>query len=201
MVAELAKVMPFASIIRLCPACNGRRGFYEPIGSDGQAAWEECPVCNGTGTDDAATAAVVRDQLRLRIEAHGRTFGPVLKESRERAGLSQSRMARTIGCDHSYVSRLEAGVRKPSLAFVEIAAAVLELDADAATAFYHAAGFVCFNYDHSILNDPDLLELAKFLADDDIEEELRNELRDDIRLHLRAAVMASLPPHKRQPFV
>jgi len=196
MVAE--PITQLATIIRMCPACNGRRGFYEPTGIDAQPEWIECQVCDGTGVDDAATANFLRDQMRLRIEGHGRTFGPVLKRVRERAGCTQLALARQIGCDHSYISRLEAGTRKPSLAFCEIATSALKLDDETANALYHAAGFLYFRYDQSILNDSDLRALASFLSNEDIEEELRNELRDDVRLHLRAAVMASLPPHKRQ---
>lgn len=45
------------------------------------------------------------DPLRLRFR---------IAEHRDRARLSQSRLALAIGCDHSYISRLESGERQPS---------------------------------------------------------------------------------------
>lgn len=42
------------------------------------------------------------------------TFGKLLSEYRERENLSQSKLAERAGYDHSYVSRLESGVRKPT---------------------------------------------------------------------------------------
>lgn len=43
-----------------------------------------------------------------------RVFGHELKAARERAGLSQSKLARRAGFDHSYVSKLESADRDPS---------------------------------------------------------------------------------------
>ncbi len=56
------------------------------------------------------------------------TFGDVLAEVRITRQLSQSRLAQAAGFDHSYISRLEAGKRKPSRAAVLALAEVIMLD-------------------------------------------------------------------------
>lgn len=42
------------------------------------------------------------------------TFGAILKQLREPRRISQSKLALAAGFDHSYVSRLESGARKPA---------------------------------------------------------------------------------------
>jgi len=45
----------------------------------------------------------------------GAVFGEVLREYRERAGLSQEELAFRASVDRTFVSRLERGVRQPTL--------------------------------------------------------------------------------------
>lgn len=44
-----------------------------------------------------------------------RTFGGVVKNKREELGMSQTDLARKLGCPQSNVSRLESGLRSPNL--------------------------------------------------------------------------------------
>lgn len=44
-----------------------------------------------------------------------RTFGGVVKKKREELGMSQTDLARKLGCPQSNVSRLESGLRSPNL--------------------------------------------------------------------------------------
>jgi transcriptional regulator with XRE-family HTH domain len=41
-------------------------------------------------------------------------FPRILRDLREKHDMSQARLARVIGVDHSYISRLESGQRRPS---------------------------------------------------------------------------------------
>jgi transcriptional regulator with XRE-family HTH domain len=54
-------------------------------------------------------------------------FGQLLAYYRQRAGISQSRLARMIHVDHSFVSRLEHGTRGPSRETVLAIARALNL--------------------------------------------------------------------------
>ena len=47
------------------------------------------------------------------MQAEASAFGARLRELRERAGLSQRRLARLVHVDHSVISRVEGGLRRP----------------------------------------------------------------------------------------
>ena len=70
---------------------------------------------------------------QLHCRAPAPSFGVLLATFRGRAGtregkrLSQSELAERAGFDHSYVSRLECGIRMPSFETVLDLAAALEL--------------------------------------------------------------------------
>ena len=68
-------------------------------------------------------------------------FGPALKRSREARGVSQSKLAERAGYDHSYVSRLESGVRTPTRDAVDRLGEALALPEEDRDALRHAAGF------------------------------------------------------------
>lgn len=50
-----------------------------------------------------------------------------IKAIREKAGMTQAELARRAGVDRSYLSKIENGKQKPSFAFVERIAAVLNV--------------------------------------------------------------------------
>jgi len=45
----------------------------------------------------------------------GAIFGEVLRAARERAGISQEELAFRAGIDRTFVSRLERGIRQPTI--------------------------------------------------------------------------------------
>lgn len=59
-------------------------------------------------------------------------FGEALRAHRVAAGLSQSELARRIGCNATMVSRIESGTRRPSPETVTAITAALGLPADEA---------------------------------------------------------------------
>jgi transcriptional regulator with XRE-family HTH domain len=66
----------------------------------------------------------------------------MLKERREKLRMSQGRVARAAGYDHSYLSRIEAGNRRPTRQAVENFADVLGLVDNERNAFFAAGGFL-----------------------------------------------------------
>jgi transcriptional regulator with XRE-family HTH domain len=48
----------------------------------------------------------------------GYAFGAVLREAREKQGISQERLAHDCGLDRTFISLLERGARQPSLSTV-----------------------------------------------------------------------------------
>lgn len=72
------------------------------------------------------------------------TFAEMLKSHRQRAGLTQYRVARTTGINIGTVNRLEHGHRLPaSREQVELLAAALNLTRYQTDELYHHAGMVC----------------------------------------------------------
>lgn len=70
------------------------------------------------------------------------TFGITLARIREPRGLSQSALAELVDCDHSYISRIEAGKRAPGREIIERIIHALALERDDADALMAAAGFL-----------------------------------------------------------
>ena len=70
-----------------------------------------------------------------------KTFGKLLEDIREQHGLSASRLARRVGCDHSYISRLEYGTRTPSFSLVVLLANALGLQGAERIRFFSSAHF------------------------------------------------------------
>lgn len=85
-------------------------------------------------------------------------FGNLLKTYRERAKLSQSKLAEIADFDHSYLSRLESGKRNPTRAAVERLAKELELEGEDYVRFLALAGFVQLGT-IPILHCPGLVDL------------------------------------------
>ena len=69
-------------------------------------------------------------------------FAKELRYYRERAGKSQADLGRSCGFDHSFISRLESGERKPSRPAVDRIVAALELSPDASSLLLSSAGFL-----------------------------------------------------------
>ncbi len=53
-------------------------------------------------------------------------FGRLLRQMRERAGLSQERLASLVGCDRTHIWRLEHGKRHPSRVLLRALARLMD---------------------------------------------------------------------------
>lgn len=69
-------------------------------------------------------------------------FGEILRELRGSRRISQLQLARLVGVNHSYISRLERGTRAPSPGLVQRLSAALHLDADEQARLAQAAGYL-----------------------------------------------------------
>lgn len=69
-------------------------------------------------------------------------FAARLRHYRELHRRSQSQLAKRAGVDHSYVSRLESGLRPPTRAAIERLADALGSDADERRLLFASAGFL-----------------------------------------------------------
>lgn len=99
------------------------------------------------------------------------TFGKQLEVYRLRAGLSGAQLARTVGIDASYASRVERGERQPpSDSVIEAICRALDLSAADALALYRAAGRVP-------AYDPTVAAVLRVLAAADVGEEQRAAFR------------------------
>ena len=63
----------------------------------------------------------------VRNEKLQKAFGAVLREARERADMSQEKLALAAGIDRSFLSLLERGQRQPSLTTLFRLAAILRV--------------------------------------------------------------------------
>ncbi|MEV5611504.1 helix-turn-helix transcriptional regulator [Streptomyces sp. NPDC052225] len=68
-----------------------------------------------------------------------KALGPLLRDARQRAGLTQGQTSRDAGIPQPYLSRLEAGQRVPSMAVAERLADVLRLTLPECRTLYAAA--------------------------------------------------------------
>lgn len=69
-------------------------------------------------------------------------FARILREYREKHDFSQYRLAKTVGVDHSYISRLESGKRRPSYDIVFSIARALDLREEERRILFASAGFL-----------------------------------------------------------
>jgi len=90
-------------------------------------------------------------------------FGKYLSVARMQKGFSQSRLARTVGCDHSFISRIEAGERNPSREMTETIADALELNSTERDSLMLAAGYAPPHLSENMIADPILLRLHKVM--------------------------------------
>lgn len=107
------------------------------------------------------------------------TFGAELRRLRNETGLSQSKFADRVGVDHAYVSRLEAGRRRPARDMVFRVALEFGLSIDRRNELLAAAFGVDLR--PAELRDPDCAALIVLLADTTIPEEIRAQMRETLR--------------------
>lgn len=117
-------------------------------------------------------------------------FATALRQAREAAGLSQSRLAARAGYDHSYVSRLESDSRAPTRdAVLNLgnAMGLPDVDRDFLLA---AAGFLPERVENLLASEPVVSEVYAVLNDGTLPGDVREDLRSAIRMALRQAQRA-----------
>jgi transcriptional regulator with XRE-family HTH domain len=121
------------------------------------------------------------------MQLSGGLFAPVLREFRDRARLSQSRLAEAASFDHSYVSRLESGTRMPTREAVLKLAAAMGLDEHDRDALLASAGFMPGRIESLLAGEPVLSEALGLLQNRAIPAEVRDDVRNMIALLVRQA--------------
>lgn len=95
------------------------------------------------------------------------TFGEELRRQRARQRISQSRLALEAGFDHSYVSRIESGTRKPTREAVLALADALRAAPQERDRLLIAAGFMP--------DDPGVREIVTALVNGEVLSVFRSE--------------------------
>jgi transcriptional regulator with XRE-family HTH domain len=124
-----------------------------------------------------------------RLATHG--FAPMLREYRDRRRMSQSRLAKAAGFDHSYVSRLESGTRMPTRDAVVKLADAMSLNDNERDGLLAAAGFMPGRIESLFASEPVLSEVLGLLQDRAVPAEVRDDVRHMIALLVRQAHRAS----------
>jgi len=114
-----------------------------------------------------------------------RSFAAMLREYRETARVSQSRLAQLAGFDHSYVSRLEAGRRAPTREAVIRLAQALRLAPAERDQLLAAAGFLPQRAEHLFEHEPVLRDVVDVLQSADVPEGVREDFRQMLQLLVR----------------
>lgn len=109
-------------------------------------------------------------------------FGCVLKGFRETRRVSQSKLAKRAGFDHSYVSRLESGARTPTREAVEQLANALELEGIQHDELLVSAGFLPREVSSLLAGEPEITEVLSLLQNADVPEEYRSSMRQVLRV-------------------
>lgn len=117
-------------------------------------------------------------------------FAAALQLARFAAGLTQPKLAEAAGMDHSYVSRMESGVRTPSRAAANRLADALGLDGPHRDRFLAAAGFMPGDVASLIDDEPECGDLLRRLAHPDTPERQRHAIRAAVRALLDATEAA-----------
>ncbi len=118
-------------------------------------------------------------------------FAQLLKQYRETARISQSRLAESSGFDHSYVSRLESGHRMPTRDAVVKFAEALGLSPSDRDNLLAAAGFMPQRVESLLAEEPILTEVFRLLQSRDVPEAVRHDVRQMLQLVVRQARLAA----------
>ena len=110
----------------------------------------------------------------------------MLRSLRETAGLTQSGLARAVGVNSGYISRLEAGERSaPGVDLVRALADALGLAPAERDRLLAAAGYLPSSLAQLDPGDPTLALVVRILGDEAIPPAERDEFRTIIRLVAR----------------
>jgi transcriptional regulator with XRE-family HTH domain len=120
--------------------------------------------------------------MEMQVREAGAGFGGALKAFRETRQVSQSKLAKRAGFDHSYVSRLESGARTPTREAVEQLAIALELDGVQHDELLVSAGFLPREVSSLLAGEPEITEVLGLLQNADVPEEYRTSMRQVLRV-------------------
>jgi transcriptional regulator with XRE-family HTH domain len=112
----------------------------------------------------------------------------LLRAYRRRSCLSQDAIGRSVGYDHSFVSRLESGSRLPSRDTVLRLAHAMDLDGRDTDQLLASAGFLPLRLEYLLEEEPAIAAALAFLRDDRVPAERRDEVRTKIALVVRRAI-------------
>ncbi|MBX6772188.1 MAG: helix-turn-helix transcriptional regulator [Chloroflexi bacterium] len=115
----------------------------------------------------------------------GLGFPSLLRAFRERAGLSQSALARRAGLDPSFINRLESGQRTADRTVAMRLVAALGLDQADTDRLLAAGGYLPDTLARIGPDDPTLQTVVRILTDERLSPEDRAEFREVIRLLAR----------------
>lgn len=125
-------------------------------------------------------------------------FGPLLRGFRERSGRSRNKLAHDVGCDPSYLCRIEHGDREPPRQhIVEALTRALRLSVPERNRLLVAAGYAPLSVVQLGAWDDALQAVADVLNDIELSPEERNEFRSVVRLisaRWRGAPTSDLTP-------
>lgn len=110
------------------------------------------------------------------------TFGPTLKKHREARRVSQSKLAKRAGFDHSYVSRLESGARTPTRDAATRLGNALELESACRDELLASAGFLPGEISSLLSDEPEITEVLELLQNSQVPEAYRDSMRQALRI-------------------
>lgn len=108
------------------------------------------------------------------------SFASVLRRFRERAGHSQSGLARLAKLDPSFVNRLESGQRGAERAVAEALIAALELPSEEADRLLAAGGYLPPSLARVGIDDPTLRLVVQTLSDESVSDSDRTAFRQAV---------------------
>lgn len=108
-------------------------------------------MLNRTTITDAQNGRTRDKRLRVHTRPRPGTFGALVRNHRCDLDLSQSALAARIGCDVSYVSRIESNSRTPERVTTILALAqALELGTAQLLGLIHAAAAAAVEEEHHV---------------------------------------------------
>lgn len=152
------------------------REAAKPLAAEGSPAGAS--AANAVTLETSAVAA----SATTTASTSAARFALTLRAYRERTGQSQNGLARAVDVSPSTVNMLESGDRRPTRDLVLRLGRALDLQPTDFDLLLDSAGFLPTVYDQLPPTDPDLLLVARVLADVQVPEPEKTQLRALLRL-------------------